>query len=263
MIKRFLGIIMCASIVMHITLPSIAASEAIAARNAQYDIIETYLDLCDNLGGDHDAAMTQLMSLYPSLEVVDSSVQYYDETGSKVLPTRSSMSDISFVGDSLVYDNDWGTFVYFGNWEWNNFPIFETLAPDDVVGFYTQDPDEMYPLDYFVSGYNSTGTRTAYYNSDEGTTSGPIAKGEDTVWGAAFWIDEFYVRRGSVVVPIRYVSGSEKKVMMKYGHSWSTTEITGIGGEISIDGGGFNISWENNVNHWSSCATSPGVRLPS
>ena len=70
------------------------------------------------------------------------------------------------------------------------------------------------------------------------------------------------MKQGRSVVPIGYTAGSNKKVMIEYGHSWATSNITGIGGSVSIDGTGFDISWETNVKHWEGPVTSAGVRLP-
>lgn len=161
-----------------------------------------------------------------------------------------------------MHDSDWNTYVYFGYWEWKGTPDEQVLTPYDVVGFYTQSASEMYPLEYFVYGYSPSGTRSAYYNSVDDTSSGFIAKGEDTEWGAAFWIDDRYVRSGRIVVPIDYTAGSNRKVMTKYCHSWTERNVTGIGGSVSIDGAGFDISWDTSVKHWESIATSSGVRLP-
>lgn len=78
----------------------------------------------------------------------------------------------------------------------------------------------------------------------------------------AFWHNEAQVDNGTLSAPLYWTSGSTAKVMMKYGHSWTDTDITGIGGNVSIDGGGFSISWDSEVLHWEDVATSYGVRLP-
>ena len=206
--------------------------------------------------------MTELLELYPSLEIVDSSVTYFDGDGNEVKNTRSTVNDINVEGDTLVYDSEWDDYVYFGYWEWKVQPNETFLSPYDVVGFYTQSDVEMYPLEYFVYGYDTSGKRQAYYNSDSDESSGYIVKGEDTSWGAAFWIDDRYVRSGRMVVPLDTIAGSNKKVMLKYCHSWSSTNITGIGGSIGVGSAGFDISWDTSVRHWESPVTSAGVRIP-
>ena len=250
------------SIFMSMNVPILAASSNVQAREVQHEIIEDFDALCEEYNQNEDMAMEELLLLHPSLEIVDSSKTYFDDAGDVIIPTRSDMTDISLIGDKLVYDSDWDTYIYFGYWEWKQSPDERNLNPFDVVGFYTQNAEEMAPLEYFVSGYNALGNRIAYYNTDSDETSGCIIKGEDTEWGAAFWIDDRYVREGRMSVPIDYTSGSRAKVMLKYIHSWTTTNITGVGGSISIDGAGFDISWETSVNHWESPVTSSGVRLP-
>ena len=50
--------------------------------------------------------------------------------------------------------------------------------------------------------------------------------------------------------------------MLKYGHSWTETSITGIGGSVDIrSGGGFDISWDTGVESLP-IVTSPGSRIP-
>lgn len=260
--KRGIALILTIALLMSINIPVLAVNNSVDAREVQHEIIETFDVLCEKYSQDEERAMEELLLLYPSLEIVDSSTTYFDEHGNEVLPTRSSMTDISLIGDKLIYDNDWDTYIYFGYWEWKKAPDENNLSPYDVVGFYTQSATEMYPLEYFVYGHNAAGNQTAYYNSESGVSTGHIVKGEDTVWGAAFWIDDKYVREGRIVVPIDYTVGSNKKVMTKYCHSWTATNITGIGGSVSIDGAGFDISWDTSVNHWESPVTSAGVRLP-
>lgn len=116
------------------------------------------------------------------------------------------------------------------------------------MGFYTQDKDEMRAQEYILRGYNSSGTRTIYYNTDTSSTSGPVAKGEDNLWGVAFWHDESVVDNGTLSASLYYTSGSTAKVMMKFGHGWTQTYITaGLEGEAYITGGGFSVEWDSEV----------------
>ena len=261
MMKKLLATVLSIVMVMSMSISAFAVSDA-QARQAQYEIIETYNFLCEEYDQNEEMAMQELLRMYPSLAVVEETVTYFDEEGQEVLPTRSSMNDISLVGEMLIHDSDWDTYIYFGYWEWETGPDELNLQPYDVVGFYTQSSTEMYPLEYFVYGYNSSGDSEAYYNSLSGESSGYIVKGEDTVWGAAFWIDDRYICSGRMSVPIDYVEGSNKKVMLKYDHSWTSADISGIGGSVGIGSAGFNVSWDVGVNHWESPVTSAGVRLP-
>ena len=155
-----------------------------------------------------------------------------------------------------------GTYVYFGTWDWTTSPNETDLAPWDLVGFYTQNSNQLRAQQSIVYGYNSSGSRVMYYNTDSGSSSGSIQKGTDVLSGTVFWFDETNVDHGRITAPLYYTNGSTAKIMTSYGHTWSTSYVTGIGGDISITGGGFSVSWENGVAHWPSLATSPGARLP-
>lgn len=258
--KRMFSVVLSIAMMMSLSVPAFATGDP-PEKKRQYEIIETYNSLYEKYNQDDNLAMQELLKLYPSLEVVDETVTYFDENGAEILPTRSSMTDVSLVGDKLVHDSDWNTYVYFGYWEWKKAPDELNLRPYDVVGFYTQDPNEMYALEYFLYCYNANG-QVDSYSSATGASTTFIAKGEDSVWGAAFWIDDKYIRSGRMMVPLDYTAGSNKKVMLKYCHSWTSRNITGVGGNIGIDGAGFNISWDVGVEHWPGPVTSAGVRLP-
>lgn len=258
--KRMFSVVLSIAMMMSLSVPAFATGDP-PEKKRQYEIIETYNSLYEKYNQDDNLAMQELLKLYPSLEVVDETVTYFDENGAEILPTRSSMTDVSLVGDKLVHDSDWNTYVYFGYWEWKKAPDELNLRPYDVVGFYTQDPNEMNALEYFLYCYNANG-QVDSYSSATGASTTFIAKGEDSVWGAAFWIDDKYIRSGRMMVPLDCAAGSNKKVMLKYCHSWTSGNITGVGGNIGIDGAGFNISWDVGVEHWPGPVTSAGVRLP-
>ena len=259
--KKIFSVVLSIAMMMSLSVPAFATGDP-PERKRQYEIIETYNSLYEKYNQDDNLAMQELLKLYPSLEVVDETVTYFDENGAEVLPTRSLMSDVSLVGDKLVHDSDLNTYVYFGYWEWVKAPDELNLLPYDVVGFYTQNPDEMCALEYFLYVYNANGTVGSYSSVTGVSNTTCIVKGEDNVWGAAFWIDDRSIRSGRMVVPLDYTAGSNKKVMLKYCHSWTLRNITGVGGNIGIDGAGFNISWDVGVEHWPGPVTSAGVRLP-
>ena len=267
MVKKIFALCLClVSMINLVGATNSYSNSTEAAHNAQIEISEKYLELCEEYP-DESSAFSALLLLYPSLTVVSQSNHYFDSQGNMVIPTRavSKGEDINLMGDTLVFDSDYNTYVYFGYWSWNKFPSVTdeiNLSPYDFIGFYTQSSDELYPTDYFVYGYDNQSNNTAIYNSASQITSGKIFKGVDTPSGAAFWIDERYVRRGRMVVPLDYKSGSKKKVMMQYCHNWTKANVTGIGGQVSVGGGGFQISWDTGVYHWEDMATSPGARLP-
>lgn len=233
------------------------------------NIIEQYNEIYEEYQGNADVSLEILLSEYPSLELISSSKSSYEPSNDSSLifssdgiEPLSSSSDISF-NDNIVYDSDWNTYVYLGSWNWTNGQPDETnLEPWDMIGFYTQDKDELRAQEYIVRGYNTSGVRQVYYNTDSNTVSGSISKGEDTLWGVAFWHDESNVDNGTFSAPLYWTSGATAKVMLKYGHSWTEKTITGVGGSASIDGGGFSVSWDTDVLHWPSIVTSSGVRLP-
>jgi hypothetical protein len=244
------------------------------------ELMSMYVELYEKYDGDSDKAIESLLKKNPSLTLADSTKAYYksdkgklefigsesknnasDQNTSEQITTMSAMSDVVF-SDSVVYDNDWDSYVYFGDWNWKlGKPDESNIQPWDCVGFSTNDPSIARAKDYILYGYNTLGMRTIYYNTDSGQSSGEVAKGTENTYGAAFWHNEASVDHGTLTVPLSYYGGNTR-VMLSYGHSWTQTSITGIGGDASVDGGGLSISWDTNVYHWSDTATSYGAGIP-
>ena len=181
--KKVITWVLSSVIFVNLCVPAMAVSDSFGAEEARTEMIRTFNELCEKYDQDENQAMNELLSIYPSLEIADSSMKYFDDNGNTVLPTRSNMTDLSLVGDKLVYDNDWDTYVYFGYWKWENAPNEPNLSLYDVIGFYTQGAGEMYPLEYFIYGHDSADDQKAYYNSDSEESSGYIA---NTTWGRHF-----------------------------------------------------------------------------
>ncbi len=243
-------------------------------------IDKTFTRYYEKFDGDSDRALEALVEEIPSVEIKGRTKSYFDIQDGKPVLTKvikngktiypegfsifSTMSDIQ-LNDTLVWDSDWNTYVFLGDWDWKSGQPDETnLQPWDMVGFYTTDPSTAKALEYMVRGYDTWGSRVIYYNTDTDSSSGDISKGTQTQYGVAFWHDETPVVNGTITVPLWYDSqaSSYATVMTKYGHSWTDTNITGVGGSASISGGGFNISWDTGVYHWPDEATSYGEKVP-
>lgn len=247
-----------------LSAPALAAGHDLAAYSAQLEVIEAYDRLYEKHTHDSQAALSELLMLYPSLRVVSSSTAYFDENGNEIRQTReTSGSWITFANDQLVYDSDWGTYIYTGEWGWKNDPeLYETnLDPRDYVVFYTQDPSKVSARGYYVYCYDKNGSSVARYSSFESSNIvGDIAKDvDDTSYGAAFSFKEESVRSGRVVVPLNYTSMSTTRMMIAYVHTWSTTKYTGAEISIGITSAGIGLSWEDGVGVWR--CTSGGVSL--
>ena len=260
--KRLIGFLIALTVILQITSPAFATSEDNVAYKAQRRVMDDYFELCDKMGtyADEDEIFEIFLAEHPSLSIIDSSTIYYDENG-EIPVTRCQPSDFNMMKDSLVYDNDYGTYIYFGYWDWKYFDYLENYNPDDVVAYFSEDYTKLQhrPNVYAVYGYDQSGKRTAVYDPASNNMSGAISKGLDNKHGIAFWVNEILVRSGRIVVPTTYKSGANTRMMTSYCHSWTSSTLTGIGGDISLTGGGINVAWSTNVNSWPSPVTSPGA----
>lgn len=93
--KKTVSGILSITMIMCMCISALAVNNSDAAHEAQYEVIETYNILCEKYDQNEEKAMEELLSLYPSLEIVDSSVKYFDTAGRVVQPTRSTMNDVS------------------------------------------------------------------------------------------------------------------------------------------------------------------------
>lgn len=247
-----------------LSAPALAAGHDLAAYSAQLEVIETYDRLYEKHNHDSQAALSELLTLHPSLSIVSSSTTYFDGNGNAIQQSRAATSPsyVSFADDELVFDSDWNTYIYFGEWSWNRDPeLYETnLAPYDYVAFCTEDPVEMSARAFYVYYYDDEGTSVARYSSEAASNiTGDIAKIKDNSYGAAFSVDDNVVRSGRMTVPLRYTANSTKRVMLNYIHSWTDRADTGIGVTLSLTGIGLTASWEDTVHQWKSI--SGGVSL--
>lgn len=265
-----LGLSFAMLLVCFIPFGAGAATDQFGRTQSEQYIVDTYNKYFAQYNGDAQQALMALLNSKDSLELVNNEIIGYKMVDGELLAvnpyvrSESQSSDITFT-DSIVHDRDWGTYVYTGTWNWKKYPVHPNPAPYDMVGFYTQDASQVRGMEFFVSGYNQNGALTAYYNTDTGKSSGPIQKGIDAFDGTAFWIDENTVRYGNIIVPLYYNSGSNSaKIMTQYAHSWTSTTLTGIGGQINFasGGGGFNVNWQSNVSSWGHTASSSGVKIP-
>lgn len=228
------------------------------------NLIEEYSRLYEANNQDSQVALEQPISNNESLEIVDYNVAYgYIIDGEMVLLDQQlyvSANDLR-VTDSIVHDSDYGTYVFLADWNWVRRPTGR-LEPWDMVGFSTQNGQKLSAREIIVRGYDYSGNRIAYYNTMTGGGDGFIQKGDDTIDGTAFWINDQFVVSGQMSAPLTYTLPVSAKCMLKYGHSWTNTSITGIGGSVDIrSGGGFNISWDTGVESLP-IITSPGSRIP-
>ena len=250
-------------------LPAFAQQEGTAEYSVEQQkaidqVTQEYNKLYELNKMDADKALEELVKNVPSLKVVSNNKSYGYIVGDEMVVSEvqlySSPADISF-SDSIVYDSDWGTYVYFGGWNWRQTPNETNLQPWDMVGVYTQDSSQIRPREIIVRGYDKNGSRSVYYNTQTGS-SDPIQKGIDSQSGVAFWHDESEVVNGQITAPLYYSSTSETaKIMIQYAHSWTYTSTTGIGGSIGVGSGGFNVSWSTGVYSWPGVISSSGARL--
>lgn len=284
--KRIISIILLVGLLAMGSLGSFATKNSYENNNsdkqhkAAMKIIDKYYQFYEDTNGDSELAIEELLKSNSSLKNVNHSNTIYDVSNGEaillsvvengeitysnndLITIKSTSANLSFT-DDIVYDSDWDTYVYLGTWNWTNgHPDELLIQPWDMVGLFSQNGSEIHAQEYIVRGYNVSGIQQIYYNTDTNTVSGQISKGTDNYSGVAFWHNEYNVDHGALTAPLYWTSGSDAKVMMKYNHSWTSTTITGVGGQVSISGGGFSISWDTRAEHWQDIATSSGVSLP-
>jgi len=166
--------------------------------------------------------------------------------------------------DSVVYDDDWQAYVFFGDWQWDEgHPSEWDLEPWDCVGMYIRDRGVLDPEAFFLYGYNKRGRRTVYYNTEDRRREGPVQKGDESRTGVAFWLDESVVDHGTLVAILDVDDWNDRtKVFLEYAHSWTEQNVTGVGGSVGVESFGLDISWDKGVEYWPDHATSYGVRVP-
>lgn len=265
--KRLVGLLIAMIMVFQITSPALAAFENNTSDKAQRQIMDDYLALCDEMGtyASEDQIIAALLNKHPSLSVVESSTVTYDENGEPPT-TRCSRSKLLLEKDYLVYDNDYGAYIYFGYWNWDSRNSHLSQI-DDIVAFYLSDSSKLSYLDqkYAIFGYDYNNNRVASIDPENNKYSDPymtkvfLTSGNDL--GVAFSINDSVIRRGRILAPVTRKSAGSVTMAMAYHHVWSETHLTGISGNFSLltKGFGLSVSWERTVENWT--AASLGVQL--
>lgn len=256
-VRKITAIILIAAMAFSVAMPAFASETSNITESQQY-IIDKYNELFEKHNNDNKAALDELIATHDSLELV--AYNEYYVTNGKNSNARSVMTDVVF-SESMIYDSDWGTYVYASTWEWINLPDESNLEPWDFVGFYIEDPTQLSARELIVYGYNSSGSRVGYINTDTNSESGAIALGYNNNYGCAIWVNESSVVEGRIVVPLDYTSGSTTKIHTSYCHSYSTSGISGIGGNVGIGSVGFNVSWNTGVSSWSGVRSTWGLSI--
>lgn len=255
--KKIIATVLTATMAMSISVPVFASETSNITESQQY-IIDKYDELYEKNNNDNKAALDELVATHDSLELV--AYNEYYVTNGEISKAKSAMTDVVF-SESMVYDSDWGTYVYASTWEWINLPDESNLEPWDFAGFYIEDPSQLSARELIVYGYNSSGRRVGYINTDINSESGDIALGYNNNYGCTIWVDESTVVEGRIVVPLNYVTGSTTKIHTSYCHSYSTSSVSGIGGSVGIGSVGFDISWNSGVSSWGGVRSTWGLSI--
>ncbi|MGE7272662.1 hypothetical protein ACQKK5_14525 [Brevibacillus panacihumi] len=234
-----------------LTVPSLVLAEksgsSIEQRSEKLDKLEKKLEFLREQireTKDIDKALEIVTKKYSELKVVDST----DENKH----TLSSNPDALTMRDRLVYDDEIEEYVFVAYWEWDP-EEFVGDEPFDFVGVYTDDEDVMpiNPDGVTLQGWNHLGDEEAFFDTRTEKKRGRVAlagRAKDT--GVGFWINDYYVTEGSITAILDDVStSSRKRVYLQYDHSWTSSGITGIAGNVSRGSAGFDVSWESKVRY--------------
>lgn len=144
-----------------------------------------------------------------------------------------------------------------GSWDWTGYNADNPL---DHIGVTTSNKTSMPIQEVIINGYDRFGEKTAHMNSEISTSrEGYVQLEAEEAGGVSFWIDEYYVDNGSISAYLGGLSSSTTdEVRIEY--EWTTTDttVTGVGGAVDVkSGGGFNITWKQDVEN--SHAESAGA----
>jgi len=197
---------------------------------------------------DFDKAMKITIEKYSNLKVVNSD----GEDGKPIKALSNEEGWITFT-DRIVYDDESDQYVFVGYWEWDENEGFVGRDPYDFVGVYTDNKRSM-PIDVdgvVIQGWNGLGDEEAYFDTRTDKKRGKVALAKRaTDAGVGFWINDRYVTNGTITAVLEKVTTNKnERVYLQYDHSWTSTSITGIGGNVSGGGGGFNITWNTGVKY--------------
>lgn len=163
--------------------------------------------------------------------------------------------------ESIIYDDDSDQYVYLGEWWWGDIVGDQ---PWDFIGVFTNDEDSM-PISggsVSIKGYDYKGKNTVYFNTADGSSSkkGPIELATRiSDGGVGFWVNEKYAESGLITAYLEDGSTNyNDRIQMQYEHSRTSSSVTGIGLNASLDGGGFSVQWQTSVvkegPYWSTGA---------
>ena len=257
--KKIISVLVALTMTMSLISPAFAAerrniSEA-DQHAAQNEMINVYLDALRSSGGDSTYAMTELLNSSDSLKIVSSMVSPNTEV---------EQNDMIFRDEYIVYDSDWETYVYFGSWYWR-VGVPDDTGPWDVAGVISQDVNDIKILDLITTLYTITGIEAGYCDTSTGECDGALALVPASRSAAAIWIEPGqYVKKGSFIAPLEVDDpDTTAKVSMEYIHSYAETEITGLGGSISLSDESVtisgSISWNTGIYDWNT--GSGGARI--
>lgn len=197
---------------------------------------------------DFDKAQAQFEKKYPQMMLVMDRSTDKNTDGSE-FSTLDNYGDVDF-SEAIYYSTDSQKYYYYGSWDAS---ALTQSNPWDMIGVSTTDKYNM-PLsnEVIVRGYNVFGSQKIYVNTALGSETGNISQGTDNAnqeQGVGFWFDDFQGVTGTITAFLDDYDYSEE-IQMQYNHSWTSTNVTGIGGNVDVkSGGGFNVTWDTNVNY--------------
>lgn len=273
--KRILSTCVLLAMICTAIFPVAAYDQEEGKKNSEQYIMDTFGYYYELYDGDVKRATEALIASKDSLSLIS-----IKETEPGVEPYASyefgaKTSDMLLI-ESIVYDNDWNTYVYNGSWEWRGATSTSELhpsnylKPEDVIAVFSQNSNRMRVKQMILYGYNvidGKSKNTCYYDT-LGNPNDNFGFGSslNVPNMRAFAFDETNVLRGRLSAALSYNASAgspDDLIMMQYCHSWTEVETTGAGFSIGVGSGGANVSWESGVLHWPNPATSNGVELPS
>ncbi|WP_246943580.1 hypothetical protein [Bacillus pinisoli] len=205
------------------------------------------------LSQDFEKALKKLTNKYPEISIISYDENIIQTDTMQQEPDKGDYGTNSVsVGnlkwnDAILYDNDSQKYNYTGGWTWSSM---SSSTPYDMVGVFPSDTSLMTlspGTNLTLRGYNYSGTRTALWTTS-GTTSGGVQLATTlNSKGVAFWIDDKEVKNGTISVHLgKTTRDPNARIQLQYNHSYTSKNVTGIGGSVSVKdgGGGFNVTWE-------------------
>lgn len=197
---------------------------------------------------DFDKAQEQFEKKYPQMVLImDRSTD--NSMNDSEFSIQSHYGDVDF-NEAIYYSTDSQKYYYYGSWDASDLTQSD---PWDMIGVSTTNKYSM-PLsnEVIIRGYNALGIQKIYVNTALGTETGNISQGTDNAdqeQGVGFWFDDYQGVTGTITAFLDDYDYSEE-IQMQYNHSWTSRNVTGIGGNVDVkSGGGFTVTWDTNVNY--------------